>query len=70
MFINNIYIFYLITMFKKIFIIESFNMNNSHIFYCKITFVNLQPENTNSKNNFVLKIGLTQIGLNVRLKVF
>ena len=38
---------------------ESFNMNISHqLFYYKITFVNSQHENTNSKSDFVQKTGL------------
>ena len=35
---------------------QSFNTNILHqLFYCKITFVNSQPENTNSNIDFVLK---------------
>ena len=38
---------------------ETFNTNISHqIFYYKIAFVNLQYENTKSKDNFELRTGL------------
>ena len=38
---------------------DSFNTNISQqLFDCKITYVNSQLENTNSKGNFVLKTGL------------
>ena len=41
---------------NKIFIPESFNTNISHqIFDNKVTFVNSQPKNTNSKGDFVLQ---------------
>ena len=40
-----------VVIFKK----ESFNTNISHQLFDKITFVNSQRENTNSKGDFVLK---------------